>query len=253
MSRLRALMIYQFKLQIREYLNIFFIVAFPVLMYLFFSNMLEGELFYDGSFDAVYFLLPAYIPIVITNTIVLVFGQMLVSHKEHNFFIKYKLMGYKPVQVAGTLFVAVLIFQFIGIMALIVTAVITTGVTLPYNNLINVIIIILIINIFQFALAFFLSSVFNKSSIYQSVALIVFYIQMFLGGMALPPEMFPERIKTLAEIFNPIIHGLYVMRGVWISGKSIFEFPMEIILLLGVSIVLFLLGTKMFKWYDLQS
>jgi len=162
-------------------------------------------------------------------------------------------MGYKPIQVALTLFISVLIFQLMGITTLILTAIITKGAIFPIDNLIQIILILFIINIFQFALSFFLASLFNKSAAYQSVAMIVFFYQMFLGGMTFPPEMLPQRIRMLSEIFNPIIHGLYVMREIWVMGRSVLEFPLEVGILLGTSAVFILLGSKMFKWYDLQS
>ncbi|MBM7616402.1 ABC transporter permease [Alkaliphilus hydrothermalis] len=253
MKKLNALVTYQFKLQSREFINLFFIIVFPVIMYVFFSNMLAGELFYNGSFEAIDFLLPAYIPIVTTNTILLIFGHMLISHKEHNFFIKYKLMGFKPLQVAGALFLAVFIFQILGIATLIITAVITNGVRLPIDNLFQVLLILLLINFFQFTVTFCVGSIFTKSSTYQSVALIIFYFQMFLGGMTFPPEMFPEKIRLFSQIFNPIIHGLHMMRGIWIMGKSIWDYPVQLTILLGVSGILLLIGINRFKWSDLYG
>ncbi|KAB3532824.1 ABC transporter permease [Alkaliphilus serpentinus] len=253
MNKLGALCFYQFKLQLRDYVNMFFVVAFPVLMFIIFGSILDGLLHYDGISNAIDYLLPSYIPIVITNTAVLIFGTLLVNHKEHNFFIKYKLLGFKPVHVAFALFFSVLIFQFLGIAALILTAVLTNDIALPINNLHNVLIIMITINIFQFALAFFLSTVFNKSAVYQTVALIIFYFQMFLGGMTFPPEMFTETITKMTEIFNPIIHGLYVIRGVWVEGKSILDFPLEMMILLGVSCGLLVLGSKLFNWNSLNT
>ncbi|QNO13484.1 ABC transporter permease [Alkalicella caledoniensis] len=253
MNKLMALISYQFKLQTRDFMNLFFIIAFPMIMYIFFSNLLEGEVYYEGTLKAIDFLLPAYIPLIISNTVVLIFGQMLANHVEFNFFIKYKLLGYKPVQVAGSLFLSVLLFQAVGIATLILTAVVSKGVSIPLGNMFNIVLVLSIINILQFAIAFFLSSVFSKSTSYQSVAMIVFYFQMFLGGMTLPPEMFPARILLIAEVFNPIIHGVYALRGVWIQGHSVLQYPMQLLIVLGASIVLIAIGSKFFKWSELQS
>ena len=115
MNKLWALISYQFRLQTRNIMNLFFTIAFPMIMYIFFSNILAGEVYNDGTMNAIDFLLPAYIPLIISNTVVIIFGQMLVNHVEFNFFIKYKLLGYKPVQVAGSLFLTILLFQAIGI------------------------------------------------------------------------------------------------------------------------------------------
>lgn len=224
-----------------------------MIMYIFFSNILAEEVYYDGTMAAIDFLLPAYIPLIISNTVIIIFGQILVTHVECNFFIKYKLLGYKPVHVAGTLFISVLLFQAIGITVLIATAVIAHGVTIPIDNLINVLVVLAIINLLQFAISFFLSSIFTKSASYQSIALIVFYFQMFLGGMTLPPEVFPRSILLFSEIFNPVIHGVYALRGVWIMGDNVLKYSLELLVVIGVSILLITVGSKFFKWSELQS
>ena len=76
---------------------------------------------------------------------------------------------------------------------------------------------------------------------------------MFLGGMTLPPEVFPDSIRLFSEIFNPIIHGVYALRGVWMQGHSILQYPTQILIVLGSSIVLIAIGSKYFKWSELQS
>lgn len=246
-------MAYQFKLQTRYFMNLFFIIAFPVIMYILFSNIFAGEAFYDGSMEAINFLLPAYIPLIISNTVVIVFGQILVNYIEANYFIKYKLLGYKPVQVAGSLFGSVLLFQTLGILTLVLTAVIYKGVSIPVDNLLNILAILGTMNLLQFAIAFFLGSFFGKPTSYQSIAMIVFYFQMFLGGMTMPPELFPRWILSFSEIFNPIIHGVYALRGVWIHGHSIFQYSFELFIMVGTSAALIAIGSKFFKWSDLQS
>lgn len=252
-SRLMALTTYQFRLGTRYYMNLFFIIVFPAMMYIFFSNILAGEVYNDETMAAIDFLLPAYIPLIISNTVIVIFGQTLVNYVDYNYFIKYKLLGYKPVQVAGSLFVSMLFFQAIGIATLIATAVITKGVTIPVNNLLNIIIVIGLINILQFAIAFLLGSFFNKPTSYQSIAMIFFYFQMFLGGMTLPPEVFPESVVIFSKIFNPIIHGVYALRGVWMMGHSIFDYTLQLSIVIAFSIGLIAIGSKFFKWSELQS
>lgn len=250
MYKLNSLLEYQFKLQLRNYMDMFFMIIFPVLMYIFFRNMLEGELFYDGSFQAIEYLLPAFIPIVIANSVLLVFGHLITSYKENKYFIKYKLMGYRSIDVAGILFFTVLLFQIIGTIVLIFTALIFGGISIPINNIFHIFLALVLINVFQFALVFFLSSFINKSSTYNSVALIIFFFQMFLGGMTLPVEAFPDGIRIISEIFNPVLHGVYILRNVWIMERSFFDFPLQIAIILGASLVFILTATKMFKWYD---
>lgn len=250
MYKLLTLSQYQFKIQMRDLLNLFFIFVFPPVVYLFFSRILDGS--FEIGTSAVDFLLPMYIPLIVGNTVLINFGTMLVNHKERNYFIKYKLMGLDPLNIAMALFATVLMFQFLGILVLLSIAVFTSGANLPLSNIENVMMALLLMNIFQFSLTFLLSSFIGRTRQYQAIVMMVYYFQMFLGGMTLPPEFFPKGLRLFTEIFNPVIHGVYVLRGTWIDGKSILDFPKEIAILLGFSAVAIAIGSKFFKWESKQ-
>ena len=252
MYKLLTLTQYQFKLQMRDLLNLFFIFVFPPVVYLFFSSILsQGESMIAGA-DAIDFLLPMYIAMIIGNTVLINFGTLLVNHKERNYFIKYKLMGLDPLKISVGLFVSVFLFQVLGISFLLVISTFVKGSTLPMGNGIQIIMAFLLMNFFQFSLAFLLSSFINRSRQYQSIIMMVYYFQMFLGGMTLPPEFFPKGLRLFTEIFNPVVHGVYVLRGTWIHGKSILDFPKEIVILLGFSAVSIAIGSRFFKWEPKQ-
>ncbi|MGF7047012.1 ABC-type multidrug transport system permease subunit [Paenibacillus sp. DS2015] len=106
---------------------------------------------------------------------------------------------------------------------------------------------VLIINLYQFAIVVITTSIIDKSTTYQSVSLVIFYIQIFLGGLTFPPEMFPVFVRELVYIFNPIIYGLEAMRGIWTEGHSIVKYPQEIMILLLVSSAMIALGIFIVK------
>lgn len=248
MTRVQALGSYQFKLQLRNFKGIFFAIVFPTILFLIFSNLLSGSLNPDTKIDIKDYLVPSYIPIIVINTLVMTFGFLMVSYKEHKYFIKYKLLGLKPIEVAGSLFLAVFLFQVVGILLLVFVAYVTKGVMIPYRNMLNVIVTIIIINVFEFSLAFFLGAIIGNSGTYQAVAMILFYYQMFLGGLTFPPEMFNPTVRAILEFVNPIIHGLYIMRGVWTEGQSVLYYMKEIGILMGLSMMMILMGSRSFKW-----
>lgn len=243
MKKLKALSIYQLRLQIRDYQAMFFLIGFPVIMYVIFSNLLKGVTGYNGKVAAIDYLIPSYLPIIIINGGIMMFGLMLTVYKEKNYFIKYKLLGFKPLEIAISVSITIIICEIIGIISLVLFAYFINNITIPINNIVNVLLTILIITAFQFSLGYFLSSIFRKSTVYQTVALIVFYFEMFLGGLTFPPEMFGASMRRVLEIINPIIHGLYMIRGTWIEGKSVLNYPLECGILLGVTGLLCLIAS----------
>lgn len=214
----------------------------PVIMFFVFSNLLDGFDVPGTGRSIVEYLVPAYIPIIIINAVVVIFGQYYILYKERGDLLKYKLMGINPVIVAAALFFSTIIFQIIAITLLVVVGNLSKGVPLPSANLGSIFIALVIINIYQFSLAFLIVSLLAKSTTYQSVAMVVFYVQMFLGGLTFPPEMFPDFLRKIVYLVNPIIYGLEMMRGVWTDGIGITEYGKEIGILMGVSIILLLVG-----------
>lgn len=238
MKKLKVLSLYQLKLQMRDLQTMFFLIGLPVAFYLVSAYMLKGMTNYFGAFPPQDFIIPSYIPITIANSGVMIFGLKLTLYREKNYFIRYKLLGFQPLQIAVSISITTVICQFIGILSLLLVAVITNNITIPFNNIINVILAIFIITLFQFSLGYFLSSILKKSAAYQTIGLLVFYFEMVFGGLTLPPELFGRTMTSILEIINPMIHGLYMLRGVWLEGKSILDFPLAFAIMGGLTIVL---------------
>lgn len=219
----------------------------PVIMFFIFSNLLSSMMVPDTGVSIVNYLIPAYIPIIIINAVVVIFGQYYMLYKERGDLLKYKLVGIKPIVVASGIFFSTMVFQMIAIALLVGVGRVSKGLVIPFFNMPSILAALVIINFYQFSLAYFIVAWMKKSTTYQSVAMVVFYLQMFLGGLTFPPEMFPEFLKQLIYIFNPIVYGLEIMRGVWTDGATVTRFPLQIGVLFGVSIVLIAVGSKVNK------
>lgn len=219
----------------------------PVIMFFIFSNLLSSMTVPDTGTSIVNYLIPAYIPIIVINAVVVIFGQYYMLYKERGDLLKYKLIGIKPVVVASGIFFSTIIFQILAIALLVGVGRLSKGLVIPVANMPAILAALALINFYQFSLAYFIVALMKKSTTYQSVALVVFYLQMFLGGLTFPPEMFPAFLKQLVYIFNPIVHGLEIMRGVWTDGASITSFPLEAGVLFGVSLVLIAVGSQVNK------
>ncbi|MCM3339230.1 ABC transporter permease [Paenibacillus sp. MER TA 81-3] len=233
---------FQTSLLLRSFKSTIVGFLLPVVMFFIFSNMLAELEVPETGKTIVDYLVPAFIPIIIINAVIVIYGQYYMLYKEQGNLLKYKLLGLNTFSISFGIFLATLIFQIIATLFLIIFAVVTKGVTVPYGNLLSVIFMMLLINLYQFAIVIFMASLINKSTTYQSVSLIIFYIQIFLGGLTFPPEMFPVFIKEIVYIVNPIIYGLVAMRGIWADGQSILNYSQEVMILSFVSIGLIAIG-----------
>jgi ABC-2 type transport system permease protein len=73
--------------------------------------------------------------------------------------------------------------------------------------------------------------------------MLVFYFQMFLGGLTFPPEMLPSFLQHFIQICNPIVYGLYLMRAAWFGDGTLFDVAKDVGILLGVALAL-MVATK---------
>lgn len=233
---------FQFKLIIRDFKLTLLGFLMPVFMFYIFSNLFKGQNFGPANINIVDYLIPAFIPIIIINSVMLIFGQYYIMYREQDTLLKYKLLGMKNHQLTLAIFIPSFILQIMAIILLIFTGVIFQNITVPIGNLYNVFLAILIINFFEYSLTNLLLSFISNSTSYQSISVLLFNYQMFVGGLTFPPELFPKSFQFVLEYLNPIYYGLIIMRNVWTKEENIINFPKEIIILLLFSIVFLLIS-----------
>lgn len=238
---------YQTLLLLRNLKSTLIGFSLPILMFFIFSNLLGQYKVEESNLSIVEYLVPAYIPIIIINAVLIIFGQQYILYKEQGNLLKYKLLGLTSFTVAASIYLATIVFQLLTSVTLILFAFLLKGVVFPFDNTLSLLGGFFLINLFQFALTVFIVSIIHKSTTYQPVAFMLFYYQMFLGGLTFPPEMFPDFLRKLMYIFNPIIYGLEIMRGVWVDGKVLFSFIKETSLLISISVVLIIISILLNK------
>lgn len=232
---------YQIKLLFRNFKSLILGFSLPIVMFFIFGNLLSKYQVY-GDVGLTSLLVPAYIPIIIINGVLVIYGQNFLVYKEQGNLIKYKLLGLKQITISASIYLATLVFQILAVFVLIIFAYFTKGVEFPFDQIGSLIGAFVLINILEYSIAFLLTSVINKSVTYQSISLLIFYFQIFLGGLTFPPEMFPKFLKEIVYIFNPIIYGLEMMRDIWMGNKSFFDEGKNISILLLWSLFFFILG-----------
>lgn len=233
---------YRLKLNVRDKQGMFFIIMFPIIFYTIWFFILKGQVGYNQMSQATDYLLPMYIGTILCNGGVLFFGSELVNLLENKHYIRYKLLGMDTLSVGIATAISGLIVQTFSMAILLVYSFFVSQATIPLANALNIIATTILISVFQYSLGYFLSSIVKKVSQYNTLALIVFFYQLFLGGVAMPMEIFPDNFKTVLSIINPIYHGMTALIGTWVDNLSFFSFPKEILILSGVSLALIVVG-----------
>ncbi len=231
---------YNLKLLFRDMSSIMFAFLMPIGFYILFSNMLSGMPSGEASIQEL--LVPLYTIIVIGNAVLVVFGGYYSMARESGNLTKYKFLGVSELLFSASLFSAILIFQLLVLVCFFVFVKLFNGISFPFSQTGPVLVVLAVINVYQFAVSYFLNAVIRKTTLYNSVALTFYMFQMFLGGLTFPMEMFPEFLRKLVYFVNPIVYGRNALLEVWVYKSKLLEAAPEILILLGVSAGLILAG-----------
>lgn len=240
MKWIRSLTAYNFKLIFRDKTSVIMSFLMPIGFYLLFGYMLSNVEVQGSSLSEL--LIPLYIIIIIGNAVINVFGAFYVSAKESGNLQKYKFMGVGELRFSFTLFIATLVFQLAVIAAFVLFVFVYNGTAFPVDNIVPIAITLTVIEIFHFAVTFFLTSVLKKASLYNPIALSFYMYQMFLGGLTFPLEMFPQLLQKLVYWINPIIYGRDALLAAWTGNDTIGHIVRDNLILLAVSAAFVLLG-----------
>lgn len=245
MNRFISLTKYNLKLLFRDINSILFAFLMPIGFYILFSNMLKGMSTGENSIQEL--LIPMYTIIIIGNAVIVVFGGFFSQAKESGNLTKYKFLGVNELAFSSSLYTATIIFQILVVVSFIIFTQVYAGIVFPITNLLSIIIVLIIINIFQFAVSYFLNAIISKSSLYNSIALAFYMYQMFLGGLTFPLEMFPEFLRKAVYFINPIIYGRNALIDVWVKQTGIIKTLPNLLILLAFSFTLIFIGVLINK------
>ncbi|UQZ34813.1 hypothetical protein C2I18_15525 [Paenibacillus sp. PK3_47] len=231
---------YNFKLLFRDKSSVLMAFLMPIGFYILFGYMLQNVEFSGSALSDL--LVPLYIIIIIGNAVISVFGSFYVQARESGNLQKFKFMGVNELRFSFTLFMATFAFQLTVIFAFVVFTYFYNGTVFPVQNIIPVLVTLAVIEIFHFAVTFFLTSILRKASIYNPVSLAFYMYQMFLGGLTFPIEMFPQFLQKLVYYINPVIYGRNALLAAWTDNPAIGDVVKDNVILLAISALLVILA-----------
>lgn len=241
-----AITIIELKLSLRNFMSIFFAIAFPPMMLLLFGEMYgntPNEMF--GGRGPIDVLVPSYICMVIAVTGIMSLPLTIASYRERKILKRFKAT---PINQGNILFAQVisnLILTCIGITVLLIIGVIRYKLKF-HGNLFFTLAAWLLIVTSIFSIGLVISGVAKNGKTAAALSYIIYFPMIFLSGATMPLEMFPNILQKISNIL-PLTHGVKLLRGMWFN-ESIFDYTTELIILICITIVCTITSIKFFKW-----
>jgi len=236
----------EWKMNIRNFLNVFFSLIFPVMMLLLFGSMYGNDPseYYNG-YGSVDVSTPGYLCMIIAVAGLMTLPITLSQYREKKILKRYMATPIKPFDILVSQLVVNAAVTLVGSALLIVIGIIVFDLHF-FGNLIFVILAALLIMIAIFSIGLLIAGIAPNSKAALAITYVIYFPMLFLSGATLPLDFMPEVVVTISKAL-PLTYGVELLKGLWLGGSPQ-DYLMEIMVLVGVVVVFGGVSVKTFKW-----
>ncbi|MCD4775127.1 MAG: ABC transporter permease [Candidatus Aegiribacteria sp.] len=235
----------EFILYLREPSGFFFTLIFPLLLMMLFGSIWGNEPFPGENFGYIDFAVPAFIGMVILTTGISGLTTSIAAYREKGILRRFKAAPISPLLVLTAELSSLFIITVMGMLLLLAAGVIVFGMHF-YGSIPEVLFAFVLSTLSISALGFIPASLAPSARSGMIISNVMYFPMLFLSGAALPREMLPPFLKTFSQIL-PLTHVIELLQGLWLGGH-LWDYPVQIAVLCGVTVVGFMIAAKFFRW-----
>lgn len=236
----------EFKIFTREFFASFFTLVFPMMLLLFFGMIYGNEKTdFFGGYGMVDIAVPSYTAMIIATSGIISITTILASYRERGILRRLHATPLRPQAILSAHVSVIFVMTVLGMILLIIMGKLVYDLQFE-GNLFSVAAAFTLSSLSFFSIGFLLAGLIPTARTAQAVAMVIFYPMIFLSGAAIPLEVLPENIRTVAT-FIPLKHVVTLLRGLWI-GHGWGQHLMEVGILTGTLIIGVTLSAKTFRW-----
>ena len=212
----------------------------PVLMQLRSHSVRQRNLRYID------FLVPGIIAMTLMNSAMFGLGGTIVNYRERGILRRLKVTPQPLALFVGAQIANQLIFSVIRAVLLIAVARALFGVTVV-GNWFLLFLVVIVGSLAFVTIAFAIASFAKNREIADTLGNLISMPMMFLGGVFFPTDGAPSWIKPLINAM-PLKYLADAMRGVMIKGDAFSTIQTDLLVLVGVTLVFFVISSKLWRW-----
>lgn len=213
LKRLIAYIKIDFTIVYREKMSIFFMLALPAFMYIFFGLMFRDMTYEDGTRNYYQQYTGSFTGLVLLNVALLNVGPVLVIYRELGFFRRLLVT---PLDLSA-IWISTILRAFsvflIGYFEVMLIGYVMFG-RVPETSIDQMILSFLICAFCLFSFGFMLGSFFRSSNTAFNASMLIFQPMLLLSGASFPLETFPEWVQRLAVVI-PMTHVVELLGLAW--------------------------------------
>jgi ABC-2 type transport system permease protein len=243
MNEMRSLIATEAKLLSREPIYVLATVALPTVILLIFGSIF-GPGKPDPAFGGLRFLdvfVPSLVVISVATLGIQTLPIRLATYREKGVLRRLSTTPAHPLRLLAAQLVIYLVTSVIALALLIVVARIAFGVPLPGQPL-GYLAAFLLGMSSLFAIGLVVAAVAPSSRVATAVAIPMFFVVMFLGGVYLPRVFLPEALRRIGDFTPPGVQGL---QDAWMGTAPQLA---PLVAMAIATIVLGMLAVRLFRW-----
>ncbi len=246
MKALAKLVWVEFKLYIRQPEAAFFALLFPLLLLIMFGSIYGNKPTpFFGGHGMVDVSTPAYIAIIMGSTGFMSISIVVSTYRERGILRRFRATPLRPMAIIGAQVVVNFVMTLAGTILLVAGAVLIYDMKFA-GSVVAVALGFTLAALSFFSVGFVVASVSRTSRVAQTLAMVLYFPNIFLSGATVPKEIFPPVMRSISKVF-PMTHVVNLLQGLWL-GHPWSAHLVEVVVLGGLLVVGAFVSAKTFRW-----
>lgn len=246
MKSIMAVMGFEARLIIRNFLVIFFGAVFPVGLIALFGYVFGNEPSEQwGGFGMIDVSLPAYLGIGLAVSGVLSFPLTIAHYRERKVLKRFKATPLSPFTILGAQFCLNAFLAIISTVLMFFIAKVLFSYTFQ-GSILHFIAFYLLTLISIFSIGMIIASVAKKERTAEIMSNMIFFVLIFLSGSTIPFEILPVPLQKALEVV-PLTHGIKLLKMASL-GLDMSNAYIHVLILSGITIAGAVIALFTFRW-----
>ena len=198
-----------------------------------------------GNIKYIDFLVPAVLGMTVMMACIMGMGGAIAGERENGELARLFMTPTSVQTVIGGKIVGKLIIELVRALILIIVAILLFNITIK-GGLLPTFIVLVVGALCFVGLGMMLSAEVSNQEDYAQLSLPFSMPMMFVSGVFYPVETMPWILQKIAYIF-PLTYLNDAMRGIMLQGKTLGDVWLDLIVLLGFTVLFFAIGVKRFN------
>ena len=241
----RGILRFEARRLFRNFVPVFFALAFPVMMLLIFggiygnkpSAQFNGRGVVDSS-------VPAYLVLVVCVTGLMSFPLGLAEYRDRGVLKRFRST---PASASSFLLaqgVVNLVLSLIGACLLVVVGFLVFGLHRP-QQVAMAVLVLLAVTLAMYSIGAVIAALARTERAATAVANLIYFPMIFLSGATIPTQIFPPAMRTISD-FIPSTYGVKLLQHVWLGAHT--NVLVDSLVILVTTVLGSTIAARAFRW-----